>query len=423
MATADAAARGAGEALLGEILIDAGQPAEAVRILEAAAASIPKSGSDAVRATILANLSRALMRTNEPTRSIAAADLALDLAEHLGLEGLIADTFNNKGSSLNQLGRQREGIALLRAAIELAHAGGFVAAETRAINNLGGSLDDFREAREQFRASEELGSRVGNRSGAAWARESRRFMEFVAATAWDSTVAEIDDPTVDAGGPLDEARRLYTLASIQIARGQSSDAAIRRLEELAAQMSDAFAWGSLHGILADRAMLAGDFALAADEGLLAASTDAQFSMLLLNDVLRATVWAGDLARATEVHRRIGADPSTGTQADAYRAAGRAGIAALEGRIDDAIGGYRDAIARYRAIGADIWVARAALDLVRLVGGKHPAGQDVAMEARAIFERVGAKRYLDLLDAALAGNGSNMPEPAGSDMAASRALPS
>ena len=410
---------GAGEAVLGEILIDAGQPAEAVAILENAAASYPVPGSDETRATILANLSRALMRVGESARSIAAADRALDLAEHLGLERLIAETFNNKGSSLGQLGRQREGTALLRAAVEIAHAGGYVAAEVRATNNLASTLDDLREARDLYRVAEELGLRVGNRSSASWARESGRFFDFVAAVDWDAGMAAAVDPTRDTEAPLDEIRGLYNTASILIARGQPTDAAIARLEQLATEVSDSFAPASLHGILADRAMLDGAFVVAIDEGLRAASVNAQFDLLLLSAVVRAAVWAGDLARATEAHERIVADPATGALAVACRVAAGAGVAELEGRVEDAIGGYRDAIERYRATGADVWAGRSALDLVRLVGGGHPAARQAAAEARAIFERVGAKPYLELLDSALAGTGINAKPVASREVGAPR----
>jgi class 3 adenylate cyclase/tetratricopeptide (TPR) repeat protein len=400
----DGAAAGAGEALLGEITIDAGQPSEAVAILEAAAASFPESGSAEVRAAILANLSRALMRAEELPRSIVAADEALDLAEHLGLERLVADSFNNKGSSLGYLGRRREGTALLRAAVEIAHAGGFVAAELRAMNNLATGLDDLGEARDLYRAAEELGARVGNRSMTAWARESRRFYDFNAAIDWDAAMVGAGDADTGAESSLDEIRRLFNTLNILIARGQPTDAALARLETLSAQVSDPFALASLHGLRGDRAMLAAEFSTAVDEAFAAAAAMVSFAPATLSAAIRAAVRGGDLVRAREAHERIEADPGIGAIVDAGRAAARAGVAELEGRVEDAIAGYRDAIARFRAIGFNVLAGRSALDLVRLVGGRHPAGAEAAAEARTIFERVGAKPYLELLETAEAGPG-------------------
>ncbi|MFH1475354.1 MAG: hypothetical protein ABIG85_05785, partial [Chloroflexota bacterium] len=109
----------------------------------------------------------------------------------------------------------------------------------------------------------------------------------------------------------------------------------------------------------------------------------------------------DLARARQVANRLDADPSTEIGVAAYRVAARAGIAALEGRVDDAIAGYREAISRLRSEGSDFEVARISLDFVVLVGADHPATRDAAAEARAIFERVKARPYLERLDAAIA----------------------
>ena len=416
-AAGDGAAAGVGEALLGDIIIDSGRPTEAVAILEAAVAAFPETGRDGARAAILANLSRALMRAEEPARAIVAADLALDLAEHLGDERLVADAFNNKGSSLQYLGRRREGAALLRAAVELAHAGGFVAAELRARNNLATGLDDLGEARAFYRSAEELGARLGNRSMTAWARESRRFYDFASADDWDAAMIDSGDADVGAESPLDEIRRLYTNLCIVIARGQSSDALLARLETLSAQVSDPFARAALHSLLADRALLAGSFEMAVDEAFAAAAAMSSFASTNLSTAIRAAVRGGDLARALEALHGIESDPAVGPIQDAALAAARAGVAALEGRTEEAIGGYREAYARDVAIGWTLNAGRSAVDLVMLVGVTHPAGAEAAAQARSIFGPVEAKAYLDLLDAAASGPGIRS-RPAAGDVAAS-----
>jgi hypothetical protein len=109
-----------------------------------------------------------------------------------------------------------------------------------------------------------------------------------------------------------------------------------------------------------------------------------------------------------VARRLEADPRAGSGIAADRIAARAGVAALEGRLDAAIAGYREALSRHRSIGADFNVAQLALDFVMLVGGDHPATRDVAAEARAIFERVKARPYLERLEAAMARHAPDAP---------------
>jgi len=108
----DVVAVASGEALLGEVLIDAGQTLEAVEVLEAAVARQGETGGEEVRGALLGNLSRAYMRAGRSADAVATADRALTLAERLHLDQIIAETLNNKGSSLSHLGRQVEGTAL-----------------------------------------------------------------------------------------------------------------------------------------------------------------------------------------------------------------------------------------------------------------------------------------------------------------------
>ena len=154
----------------------------------------------------------------------------------------------------------------------------------------------------------------------------------------------------------------------------------------------------------DRAMLAGDYAVATEEAILAAGSSDLASLFLIQ-AFRAAMWAGDLARARETQLALEADRYTGPIVSADRVAARVGVAAAaEGRLDEAGAGYRDAIARGRAISSDLSAARFALDLVRFVGGQDAAARDAATEARVIFARIKAQPSLDLLHAAAAGKG-------------------
>ena len=404
---------GAGQALLGEILIDSGQTAEAVEVLEAAVAAFPATGTDAVRATLLATLSRAFMRTGQPARSVETADLALDLAEHLDLERLVAETLNNKGSSLGYLGRRREGQALLRAAVDLAHAGGFVAAEIRALSNSGAGTEDPRDGRAAYLAARDLALRVGNRNLARWSGEAASYAAFVLADGWDDVLEEhAAEPEDDHGSLLDQARHSAILGMFKSARGEPTDTELATLDGLSTQVSDHYAAAAAHSLRSIRAFDRGDYASAIDESLLA-TEDEELAPYFLEDAMRASLWGRDLARARDIAGRLDALPATGLQIETARMAARAGIAALEGRIDETVAGYREAIARQRAVGADFGTATLALDLVNLVGGGHPVTREAAAEARPIFERVKARPYLERLEAALA-RPAREATPLGSD---------
>ncbi len=401
----DPGSLGLAEALLGEILIDAGQPIEAVGVLETAVARPPESSSVETRALLLSNLSRAYMRSGSVVPAIETADLALEIAEHRHLDRIIAETFNNKGSSLGYLGRQLEAVALLRAAVDIATQRGFVAAEIRARSNLAVSMDENpRLVREILDTAVSLARRVGNRSLANWAIITRLWGTFQMAEGWDEALAEADQDLAEAlangaTSSLDEIRSLSIQGLMRVPRGESMDAALARLETLAEQTSDASGVAAVHGLRGDRALLAGTLDEACREMLLAAD-EPNIGQFFLARAMRSALWARDVARATEIVTRIDAHPSAETVIMAARIAGRAGIAALEDRPDEALAGYREALDRLRAQGMDFALACTGLDFVLLVGPQEPAARAAADEARAIFERVQAHSYLELLDAAM-----------------------
>lgn len=158
-----------------------------------------------------------------------------------------------------------------------------------------------------------------------------------------------------------------------------------------------------------RALISGDYARSADDAVSAADANSQMSATYLGAAMRPALWGRDIERARAIAARVEADPTTGASTAAERVAARAGIAALEGRVDDAVAGYRDAVARSRSIGAEFEVARYSLDFVLLVGADHPATRTAAEEARVIFERIGARPYLTQLGAALAARVTDATE--------------
>ena len=90
----------------------------------------------------------------------------------------------------------------------------------------------------------------------------------------------------------------------------------------------------------------------------------------------------------------------------------AGIAALEGRRDEALALYRQVFVECLGFGMDFVYAERVLDAVRLLGADTPELQEPATEARAIFERLKAAPYLAWLDEALAAHqGQRGPAPA------------
>jgi len=424
----DRTAVGRAQALLGEVLINGGQPQEALEALQRAVDSLPEDADPDARAELLANLSRAQMRAELPAESVASADAALEIAERRGLERVVAEALNNKGSSLGYLGRKREAEALLRAAVKVAHDHGFISAEIRAISNLGSSSEDLRFARDTLRASEQLGRRVGNRPMALWAAASARYMDALMAERWDEDLAEAEAELAEGrarGGlaPLDEIRSLSVSGVVLVARGEPTDDVLARIRDLTSQVSDRYAAASGHYLAGDRALLAGDHAAAVDEILKAGEGYTGARAFYLSYAGRPALWAGDVPQARHVAEMLDADAATDNSAIASRLAIRAGIAALEGRRDDAAAGYREAFTLFTLAYADFERARVGLDAVKLLGPDDPVARDAADFSRAVFERVRATPYLQLLDEALsrpstsAAKASGARVPAAEDRAA------
>ncbi len=390
-------------ALEGRILINGGQITEAVESLEATLAGLPDTIDDAVRAGILTNLSRALFRANQPLRAIEMADLALPIAERLDLEEILADAFNNKAAGLSYVGRTREAAALMEAAIRVAEAGGFRSAELRARNNLA-SVTWAREparAVEISLASFHLAHRLGIGKLANWSLGQVTAGLWLSGRDWDWALATSGEVIASGVANTDEIQLTSARSLILAARGESTPESIARLELLLQQVSDPSAPAQVHFMKADRALLAGDLVLAFEERL-AAAEFAPLASIYLFEAARPALWLRDPVRLRQVIDRLAAEPDAHeTTAATNLIAARAGLAALEGRRTDALAGYRDAIRRYGDVGYAFEMARCVLDAVRTLGPGEPDLRSAVGEARAAFERVGAKPYLAWLDEALA----------------------
>jgi class 3 adenylate cyclase/tetratricopeptide (TPR) repeat protein len=114
----------------------------------------------------------------------------------------------------------------------------------------------------------------------------------------------------------------------------------------------------------------------------------------LDILVHAALWRGDLSQVREAVTST--QSGRGRALVATRRTAQAGIAALEGRIDDAAELYREAIEKWRVLDCLLDLALCELDLVVLLGSSHPDAT-VAKEARDIFTQLGALPFLRRLD--------------------------
>ena len=102
----------------------------------------------------------------------------------------------------------------------------------------------------------------------------------------------------------------------------------------------------------------------------------------------------------------------GPAVEADRSAIRAGIAALEGRLPEAVSAYRTTIAAWQSLDLPWDEALTVIEMAQLLGPALPEVQAAAAVAREILLRLGARPFLAQLDAILAadpGEADGRPE--------------
>ena len=172
-----------------------------------------------------------------------------------------------------------------------------------------------------------------------------------------------------------------------------------------------------------RALAEGDFRTVIDQGSELARIDSLNAPSALDRVGRAAAWLGDvdvLRRAIEDLARVARE---GRWFQALQPTLAANLAALERGPEAAAPEFRAAAVLWREIGSDFDLAMCQLDAAQALGVDSADGRAAADEARAIFERLGAKPFLERLAALEAGDGQPASvAPDGSSSRTARARP-
>jgi hypothetical protein len=155
-------------------------------------------------------------------------------------------------------------------------------------------------------------------------------------------------------------------------------------------------------------LVAGDYAMAVQHAERAPTHAEYFAPLSLPVGARAALWNGDAATAQRLLDTERATAFWGRVLEIDRARTAAAIAALEGRGAEALSGLLDAIRAYEGLELPFEAAMGAVDLAVVL---PEAARSSAVAAAAIataretLTRLGAKPFLDHLDAATAAGNS------------------
>ncbi|MEP7378408.1 MAG: adenylate/guanylate cyclase domain-containing protein [Chloroflexota bacterium] len=405
----DAPARMRAIALLGRIFLDNGHLTDAVEFMEQELAEISEDADTPESAEVLANLSRAYMRTNKNQQSIDAADRALKVADVRNLERIVTEALINKASSMHRLGRMREALALHEKSVELADRNGFVDQQLRGRNNLSRAQIETEpeKALQTVYEAIEVARRVGQRSMFNWLVGTCAMYSGSIGRDWDRAIELTEETLASAPNAYDRARALLTRGLLLARRGQELDRLIGAAAEAAQGIADGQITGGMDYVRAEVALVQGHWADAIAASLRAIENWADSHPFALRRGMTAAAISGDLAKAQQIKALMTAYQSGSPTAEAARSESNALVDALEGRADLALNGYRVAMETLKNIGLQFDAGTAVIGALWSLPAE-PEVRGWAPFAREVFERVGAAPYLALLDQAVARAAETTP---------------
>ena len=308
-------------------------------------------------------------------RALDAVERTLVRAEMLGVVPAIVEALVTKGVVMDNQRRTFESIALLRGSIDLAVANGLVNTELRARSNLAAGL--FADAR---RGAVRMAVEARERARSLGLREQFRWLSWL--STWGFLSVGEFDRALSIVSELEEADLvefdldsvLGTRAVVAAYRGTPEEAArLREAEEAA--FPEVTRPDFLAGRHVEKALilsLADDLAGAYDEAMTGAGLAPTLDAPVI--AMRCALWMGDVDRARQARRLVVAALDRGRAVDAIRHGLEAGLAALEGRREEAVAGYRAAASTLRALDESLELALCQVDRITMlrVGGPGSA---------------------------------------------------
>lgn len=389
--------------LLGRVLLDSGHLDEAVEFMERELSGVSEADDGPDSAQVLANLSRAYMRTDRNQQAVDAADRALKVADRLNMERVVAEAFINKASSLHRLGRLREAMALHQAAIAIADRHGFAEQQLRGRNNYSVAQIELEPAKALQTVYEAIdhARRLGQRGMYHWLIGTSALYSASIGAGWDRAL-ELEQEVL-ASSPIhyDRARALLTSSLLLARRGEAID--LPMVKAATAGITDSQVVGGRDFLAAEIALADGRMADAHSLSMQALDAWVDSAAVVMQAALHAVAVTKRIADAQEIKARMDAYASGAPAADAMRAWADGVVDALGGRVADALRELRTAHGTLRSIGMHFDAATVAIDALRLLPDEAEV-HGWAPEARALFEELGAKPYLRMLEEALEAAG-------------------
>jgi tetratricopeptide (TPR) repeat protein len=339
------------------------------------------------------------MRRGEHAESLVWCDRGLRSPVADVAVGPTLDLLITRATVLGAEGRQTESVALMRGAMVMAEQHGLTEVQVRAQINLSfvTVTDEPRVAFEASRQGLDLALRYGMASYLVYL-VSNYVSSGESLGEWDGAEAALES-ALQLNLGADTAWRLRAhVVAIRAARGETyADFLSEPAPRLDEDPQSRAGWASVQASVAlceGRYREATTFALQSIDEFPEAVTP--FSQATVG---RAGLWSGDPAPARTALERL--DTRGGRALRAVRAELEAGIAALDGRIDEA-GAAFAALQREQAdLGIAFEGALSRITAVAVLPPGTPLAIQAANEARETLTRLRAVRLLERLDEVLA----------------------
>jgi class 3 adenylate cyclase/tetratricopeptide (TPR) repeat protein len=400
-ATGDTNAVGRATVGLAHVLEDISRFSDEIERCEPAFDAVGEDGDESVRAKLACELAWAHDNAGSYERALEWSETALVLAEKLNDAELLARAIGSRSYALFNLGRYREAVILARGRVALAEAAGSLFEQALGWMTLSLFIfdDDPREAMSAEFEGAELARRAGHR-GLEVVNLNNAAEVSLFLGAWSDTraaIAELGQREL----PLDQRAYLGCNEAVLAALTGDPEEAATCFERHADRMTATELVTGRATYLMDRALASlgtDDIEAARQESAEAVSADPTGinSPRALAIQARACLWLRDAEGARTALAEMKA--FRGRRVAAARLTVEAGLAALEGRVEESADAYREAIEAWRALECTLDLALCELDLVLLLGPAHPDAT-AAKEARDIFTQLGAKPFLERLNRA------------------------
>ena len=383
---------------LGQLQLSRAHIAQAVATLEAVMGEVDVLQDDAKAQAGLAKyaetVARGRFRSADYRDAVVWADRALALAEPLRLDEVIVMALITKGTALEYIGQHREGIALLNGAYMDGTAHGLHVAALRAGVNLAAMTidDDPRISIRWTRDGMALARRLGLRTFAPYHAGNMAAAQRIG--DWDWSRAAAADLAENHPDPSEKAWIQDMSAWNGPWLGEDVGDRPRAMVAAAEREEDPQSFVSgCHWVL-EEAFAREDFAVAAESGrrFVDRGLGSPSAWLWAG---RAALHNGDVPGAERALALAERETGRATLADIGML--RAGIAARQGRIDDALSEYRTALSIYRDLELRFEIALTGLDMAALLGPDVSGVRAAAAEARAIFVELRAEPVIARLD--------------------------